>query len=99
MCGNFPPHYKKLKKVEVKSMKLKLTAIPVVKSERVSKDGNNKYFNLSVAQDGELIEFSTTQAVYESVKLYAETSFIVDITRGEYQGKVYERKAIASILK
>lgn len=80
-------------------MKLKLTAIPVVKSERVSKDGNNRYFNLSVAQDGELIEFSTTQAVYDGVKLYSETSFVVELTRGEYQGKVYERKSIIAFMK
>lgn len=80
-------------------MKLKLTAIPVVKNERVSKDGKSRYFNLSVAQNGELIDFGTTQAVYEAVSLYKDTSFVVELTHGEYQGKVYERKSITDIIK
>ena len=78
-------------------MKAILTAIPVVKNSRMSKDGNTEYFTIGLVQDGELIEFSTVEAVFKGAELYKPKSFELTMTKGEYQGKVFERKMITGI--
>ena len=80
-------------------MKALLKATPVVRSERESKDGKNKYYNVGLVQNGDLIEFSTNEEVYNSLKMYQESAFELTLSRGEFQGKVYERKSITAILK
>lgn len=80
-------------------MKAILKAVPVMKSEKLSKDGKDKYYNVGLVQDGSLMEFSTTPDVYNGLNLYNPQNFELTLTRGEYQGKVYERKSITAILK
>lgn len=80
-------------------MKANLTAIPVVKGSKVSKDGNTTYYTIGLVQDGELIEFSTVESVHKSADLYKPNNFELTITKGEYQGKVFERKMITAIIR
>lgn len=80
-------------------MKAYLKAVPVVKSTRDSKDGKSTYYNVGLAQDGELIEFSTNEVVFSNLKLYEPVNLELTLTKGEYQGKVFERKFISNIMK
>lgn len=79
-------------------MKAFLKGIPVVKGSKTSKDGNTIYYSIGIAQDGELIEFPTVQAVHDSVKLYMPANFELTLVKSEFQGKVYERKQITALL-
>lgn len=76
-----------------------LKAVPVVKGVRDSKDGKTKYYNIGLAQDGDLIEFGTNEMVFNSVELYKPMTFELTLTKGEYNGQVFERKYISGILK
>ena len=80
-------------------MKAILNAIPVVKGSKKSKDGQNTYYTIGLAQDGELIEFSTIENVFKEAELYKPNKFELCLTKGEYQGKVFERKAITAIIR
>lgn len=80
-------------------MKATLKAIPVVKGSKQSKDGNTTYYTVGLVQDGELIEFPTVEAVFKGVELYKPNNFELTLTKGEFQGKVFERKSITAIVR
>ena len=80
-------------------MKAPLRAVAVAKKMSESRDGKSKYYKIALVQDGDLIEFDTSEEVYHGAELYKEHAFELTLTRGEYQGKVYERRLITSILK
>lgn len=80
-------------------MKALLKATPVVRSAKESKDGKSVYYSVGLVQDGDLIEFSTNEQVYKDLVLYKESAFEMTLSRGEYQGKVFERRSITAIVK
>lgn len=80
-------------------MKALLKAIPVVRSAKESKDGKSVYYSVGLVQNGDLIEFNTNEQVYKGLEMYKDSTFEMTLSRGEYQGKVYERRSITAIIK
>lgn len=78
-------------------MKLFLKGIPVASRKNLGKDGKTTYYNVTVAQEGEVMEFSASDVVFADIKLYVPHTFELTLLRGEFAGKVYERKMLTAV--
>lgn len=80
-------------------MKLEFDAIPVSLGMREAKEGEKKYYNISVDSDGEILTFDAEEAVYNGVQKYRPAHFTADYVKGEYQGRTYTRFKIISAVQ